>query len=132
MKYLLDSNILIYAFKGLGNVRQHMSNIKDIDFALAAPVLFELQVGCLKSNRADAQAPLLADAVKRFTFLPFDMACTQAAASVRAYLESQGTPIGPIDNMIAGTALAHDLTVVTRNTREFSQVPNLKVENWYD
>ena len=75
---------------------------------------------------------LLAAAVSAFPFLPFDLACAQAAAKVRAYLESQDTPIGPIDTMIAGTALAHDLTVVTRNVREFSHVPGLKVENWYE
>lgn len=132
MRYLLDTNILIYGFKGLGKVRERMSSTRDLDVHLAAPVLFELEVGCLKSSRSEVQAPLLADAIQRFTFLPFDTACAQAAARVRAYLEAQGTPIGPIDNMIAGTALAHDLTVVTRNVREFSRVPQLKVENWYD
>ena len=132
MKYLLDSNILIYAFKGLGQVRQRMSAHRDADFVLAACVFFELQVGSLKSNRPELQAPLLTDAVKRFVFLPFDMACAQAAAEVRAHLELQGTPIGPVDTMIAGIALAHNLTVVTRNVREFSRIPQLKVENWHE
>ncbi len=51
-------------------------------------------------------------------------------ARVRAYLETQGTPIGGNDLLIAAQALALDLTVVTANIREFSRVPNLKVENW--
>lgn len=132
MKYLLDSNIFIYAFKELGMVRSHMSQQLETDLALAAPVLYELQVGALKSIRGPLQVQLLAAAIREFPFLPFDLACAQAAAKVRAYLESQDTPIGPIDTMIAGTALAHDLTVVTRNVREFSHVPGLKVENWYE
>lgn len=132
MKYLLDSNILIYAFKGLGKVRQQLARFKDADFCLVAPVYFELQVGSLKSNRAEQQAPLLADAVKRFEFLPFDMPCALEAAKVRAYLESQGTPIGPVDTMIAGIALSNNLTVVTSNVREFERIAGLRVENWYD
>lgn len=132
MKYLLDSNIFIYAFKGLGNVRQQMSRFKDEDFCLVAPVYFELQVGSLKSNRAEQQAPLLADVVKRFEFLSFNMSSAQEAAKVRAHLELKGTPIGPVGTMIAGIALANNLTVVTRNTREFERVAGLRVENWYD
>ena len=54
------------------------------------------------------------------------------AARTRAHLEQAGTPIGPIDTLIAGIALAHDLTLVTRNTREFERVLGLKLENWYD
>ena len=49
---------------------------------------------------------------------------------MRAYLQRLGTPIGPIDTLIAGQALARDLTIVTRNTREFLRVPDLRVENW--
>jgi tRNA(fMet)-specific endonuclease VapC len=47
-------------------------------------------------------------------------------------LEARGLPIGPLDVLIAGTALAHGATLVTRNLREFSRVEGLKLENWYD
>ena len=68
----------------------------------------------------------------RFDVLPFDLAAAEQAATVRAQLEAQGTPIGPVDALIAGIALSRNLTVVTRNTREFGRVAGLNVENWYD
>lgn len=54
------------------------------------------------------------------------------AAGVRARLEGEGTPIGPLDTLIAGVALANQGTLVTRNTREYGRVPGLLLENWYD
>jgi tRNA(fMet)-specific endonuclease VapC len=61
---------------------------------------------------------------------PFETHDEQRAAEVRAYLQRLGTPISPIDTPVAGQALARDLTLVTRNTREFLRVPDLRVENW--
>ena len=54
------------------------------------------------------------------------------AATIRAKLETQGNPIGTIDGLIAGIALANNFTLVTRNVREFKHVDNLQLENWYD
>ena len=53
------------------------------------------------------------------------------AARIRATLEQRGEPIGPIDVLIAGTALAQTAVLVTRNVREFERVPGLQVEDWY-
>lgn len=55
----------------------------------------------------------------------------KAAAALRARLELEGTPIGPMDTLIAGTALAHRGVLVTRNVREFGRVAGLSVEDWY-
>ena len=132
MTLLLDSNILIYFFKNAGAVRSHLAQRKDIDIRLCTPVLWELLTGALKSQDSRSQIARL-DAVKsRFDVLPFDLPAAEQAAKVRAHLERQGTPIGPVDTMIAGIALSRDLTVVTRNIREFERVPGLRVENWYD
>jgi tRNA(fMet)-specific endonuclease VapC len=67
-----------------------------------------------------------------YEVLPLDYASAKAAGKLRHTLEAAGTPIGLVDQLIAGIALANDLTVVTRNTREFARVPGLRVENWYD
>ena len=64
--------------------------------------------------------------------IPFNRDEAAAAARIRAKLERAGTPLGPMDTLIAGTALAHRATLVTRNTGEFSRVEGLQVENWYD
>ena len=63
--------------------------------------------------------------------LPFGPEEARVTAQLRARLESQGTPIGPLDTLIAGTALAHGGVLVTRNLREFARVPGLALEDWY-
>jgi tRNA(fMet)-specific endonuclease VapC len=62
--------------------------------------------------------------------LPFDDPAAEEYARVRAHLANQGTPIGPNDLIIAATALANQLTLVTHNTAEFSRVPGLTLEDW--
>ena len=62
--------------------------------------------------------------------MPFDDVDARVAAEIRAVLRRAGTPIGPYDNLIAGQALARDLTLVTRNIREFERVQGLRLENW--
>ena len=74
-----------------------------------------------------AKIDLLTGALRR---LRFGVAAAEHAARVRAYLESQGTPIGPYDTLLAGHALSLSLIVVTANVKEFSRVPGLAVENW--
>ena len=64
--------------------------------------------------------------------LPFDAETARAAAELRKKLEDDGERIGPIDTLVAATALAQKGTLVTRNVREFSRVRGLRVENWYD
>ena len=93
---------------------------------------WELKVGALKSNAADAQLMKLNKVAMRFEMLNFNQQAADAAATIRAQLEKLGTPIGPIDIMIAGIALANQLALVTRNRREFSRVPDLLLVDWYD
>ena len=132
MAYLLDSNILIYFFKNSGAVRARVAQRKDIDIHLCTPVLWELLTGAYKSDYPSSQLSKLEVVKNRFQLLSFDQNSAERAAEARAYLEKKGTPIGNIDTLIAGIALANNLTLVTRNTREFERVPGLRVENWYD
>ena len=65
------------------------------------------------------------------TVLPFGPHEARTAAKIRATLEAAGTPIGPMDTLIAGAALAHGATLVSHNVREFSRVEGLRVEDWF-
>lgn len=132
MAYLLDTNILIYFFKNLGAVRLHMAQQQDTDIHLCTPVLWELLTGAHKSEHPATQLNKLAAVQQRFRVHAFDEASAGQAARARAQLERQGTPIGNIDTLIAGIALANQLTLVTRNTREFARVEGLRVENWFE
>lgn len=132
MAYLLDTNILIYFFKNQGAVRLHMAQQQDTDIHLCTPVLWELLTGAYKSEHPHTQLNKLAAVQQRFRVHAFDEASAEQAARARAQLERQGSPIGNIDTLIAGIALAHQLTLVTRNTREFERVEGLRVENWFE
>jgi len=132
MPYLLDTHILIYFFKDQGAVRQHMAQQPNTDIRLCTPVLWELLSGAYKSAHPNTQLLKLAAVQNRFQIHPFDAHSADLAARSRAQLETQGTPIGPIDTLIAGIALAHSLTLVTRNTREFGRVPGLQLANWFE
>jgi tRNA(fMet)-specific endonuclease VapC len=69
--------------------------------------------------------------VSRVNLVPFDCDSAVAAATIRAQLEQQGTPIGPLDVLIAGTALAFQATLVTHNVKEFSRESGLAIADWY-
>jgi len=130
--YLLDTNTLIYFFKQQGQVAAHLKNIAASQIAIPAVVLFELEYGVLRSTRPEQQRKGMDAALKVYQTLSFDGKAAKSAAWIKHTLEAAGTPIGHFDLLIAATALAHELTLVTRNTREFERVPGLRVENWFD
>jgi len=132
LKYLLDTDTLIYTFKRAGNCLARLSQQPDADLAVSCINLFELEFGMAKSNNRALMERYLREICKRYTVLEFDQAAARQAGLVRAHLQSLGTPIGPYDVQVAGVALSRQLTLVTRNTREFDRVPELRVENWYD
>ena len=129
--FALDTNTVIYYFKGIGGVAERLLAIPPHNVALPSIVVYELGRGVLssKSPKRREQFTTFLDA---FAILPLGRAEAAAAAQLRETLEQRGLPIGPLDVLIAGTALVHGATLVTRNLREFSRVEGLKVENWYD
>ncbi len=132
MSLLLDTNILIYAYRNQGRCRARLDAQAPDTVFLSAISALEMELGLAKSARPDAMQRFWQDALERHRLLAFDLEASRHAGRLRAHLETAGTPIGPYDLQIAGIALAHGLTVVTRNTREFARVPGLRVENWYD
>ena len=128
----LDTNTLIYYFKGLGEVATRLHATPPAEVAVPCVVLHELEVGLLKSDNPDKRRQQLYTLLNVVTLLPLGRGEARSAAQVRVQLERMGQPIGPLDALIAGTALHHGATLVTRNVREFARVDGLKVENWYE
>ena len=132
MTYVLDTNIVIYYFKGVGNVRRHFSQTSYEKLFIPSIVLYELNVGIAKSNLPDKRQMQLKQLLEYVSILPFTKKEAEHAAIVRAKLEMQGTPIGIVDGLIAGTTLTNNSTLITRNVREFKRIDSLRLENWYD
>jgi tRNA(fMet)-specific endonuclease VapC len=128
VKFLLDSNAVIALFKGNTGVVRQVMQLHAEEIGLSAIVLHELYFGASKSDRAEANLAR----IDRLEFERLDYTTHDAlvAGDLRAVLAAKGTPISPYDVLIAGQAFARDLTVVTHNTREFSRVPGLRVEDW--
>ena len=130
MRYMLDTNICIYAIKHrppevLAALRAHAAAGLGISSISVAERLF----GAAKSGSArNLQA--LAQFLEPLEIADFDRAAAQAYGPLRAQLEAAGTPIGPLDTQIAAHALALGVTLVSNNTREFNRIPGLLLDNW--
>ena len=131
MKYLLDTNTLIYYFKGLGNVKERLLVCQPSEIVFSSVVYYELQVGILKSTSPQKRIAQLAILKNQVSWVDFDEKSAEATAQIRVELERMGKPIGAYDVQIAGMAMANDLILVTHNTGEFGRVSGLKLEDWF-
>ena len=130
MTYLLDTNTCIAAMRKQQAALTAVLRTDPGELAVAVMTVAELWFGARKSEDP-ARGRAIADAfLAPFAWLPFDAEAAERYASTRFALQARGTPIGERDLIIAATALAHGLTVVTNNTREFARVPGLAVEDW--
>jgi tRNA(fMet)-specific endonuclease VapC len=128
VRYLLDTNVVIALLGSNPLVVERVRRLSRPDILLPAIVMHELYFGAYKGVRTNET--LRNYERLRFEVLSFTSDDGMRAAEIRALLQRRGTPIGPYDVLIAGQALARDLILVTRNTREFERVDGLRLENW--
>jgi tRNA(fMet)-specific endonuclease VapC len=131
--YLLDTNAWI-AYLRQNNARlvQRFLQVVPTDILLNSVVLAELFYGAHHGavSKLAANLALISRLQRHFSSVPFDDRAAADYGEIRAQLDAKGTPIGPNDLMVASIARIHGLTVVTHNTKEFSRVPGLKLEDW--
>lgn len=129
--FVLDTNILIYFFKGMGNVADRLLAHSPQEIGIPTVVIYELEVGIAKSESPQKRRQQLSDMLAATNVLPFTQTEAVQAAQIRADLERTGQPIGPYDVLIAATALAHNHLLVTHNTAEYGRISNLQIIDWY-
>ena len=131
MKYMLDTNICIYAMKNKPKtVAQAMHKNLSQGFCISTITLAELLHGVEKSVNVEKNKITLESFLDIVDIFLFDTKAAEEYGKICAYLQRQGTPIGIMDMLIAAHALSQNLTLVTNNVREFERVPNLQIENW--
>ena len=131
MTYLLDTNMCIaYLRQRASPVRARLAAQSPTAIALCSVVKAELYHGAHKSAQPEQGLARLATFFSAFASLPFDDRAAEVLGTLRAQLERQGASLGPYDLMIAAIAVVHDLTLVTHNTREFSRIEGLRIEDW--
>lgn len=131
MKYMLDTNICIYCIKKKPpEVINKFLQYDPEDICISSITYGELMHGVEKSQAVEKNRLALALFLSPIQILPFGAEASEAYGKIRADLERKGTPIGPMDMLIAGHAQSEGLVLVTNNTREFIRVSNLQVEDW--
>lgn len=129
--YILDTNTLIYFFKGMGDVATHLLQISPHAIGIPTIVIYELEVGIAKSNSPQKRLQQFREITSIVNIIPFTEEIARISAAIRVKLEKKGAPIGPLDILIAGTALANNAILVTHNIKEFKRIKKLKIEDWY-
>lgn len=131
MRYLLDTDTCIFIINFRpATVRRKLESQTIGDVAISTVTVSELAYGAAKSQHREKNRATLEKFLLPLEVLVYDAAAACSYGEIRAQLEKDGTPIGPMDLMIAAHALAAGLTVVTNNTKEFRRVPSLQVEDW--
>ena len=133
MRYMLDTNICIYAIKrGPREVIERLKEHNTSEICISSVTYAELIHGVEKSKAVDKNCIALTLLLTDIEILPFDISAAEGYGEIRTELERKGTPIGPLDMMIAGHARSLGYTVVTNNIKEFERIDGLRLENWVD
>lgn len=131
MEYLLDTNICIYIIKKKPEkVFNKFRNISFGSIGISSITLAELQYDVMKSSNPGKNQEALERFITPLQIFEFGFDQTLVYGQIRAELERKGTPIGPLDTLIASHAVSLDLILVTNNMREFKRIPDLQLENW--
>jgi tRNA(fMet)-specific endonuclease VapC len=128
--FILDTHTCIYALKQDENVIQQLLSTPREDVLVSVISEGELRTGAAKSASPVKTLHLVENFLRPLTLIEFKSDDAIAYAGVRAKLERAGTPIGPLDTLIASQAVGRKLTLVTNNEREFRRVPGLTIANW--
>jgi len=126
---LLDTNILIQCLQGKQPVSSRFIAAIPSEIAIPSVVAYELEYGTLKIGSAQRRK-ILSQMLEGLDEAPFDRQAAREAARIRIALERRGVVIGPLDLLIAGTAMSLGAILATNNTREFSRIKGLRIEDW--
>lgn len=126
---LLDTNVIVHCLKGREPAASKFLAASPSQVAIPSVVGYELEYGTLRIA-SPARRRILAGMLETLEEVPFDRAAARESARVRLDLERRGIVIGPLDLLIAGTALSRGATLATSNTREYSRIKGLRLEDW--
>lgn len=131
MKYLVDTCVISDFIKGEANTSNKIKDIPPNLIAISTISIMEIQYGiALTPRHRQVVEPVFMEILTSITTLNFNQGDALQAAKIRALLKQEGKPIGSYDFLLAGTAINNQLIFVTSNTKEFSRVPGLFLENW--
>lgn len=129
--YLIDTNIIIYRLKNLGNVNANFLKNKDNHMSLSVISYGELVFGAKKSKAVERNMETVNAIKSIFPLLEITSEIMNIFGEIKAYTQKIGKTIDDMDLLIAATAITNNFTLVTHNMKHFKNIPNLKVEDWF-
>ena len=131
MRYLIDTNIIIYRLKNLGKVNDNFLKNKDKDMAVSVISYGELVLGAKKSKFVDKNLRTVNLIKEIFPLVDVNCDAMDVFGEIKAFAQKSGMPIDDMDLLIASTAIANGFTLVTHNIKHFENIPNLKLVDWF-
>ena len=130
LRYMLDTDSVSFALRGLGNVSQRLLAHKPSEICMSSITLSELRYGA-ELRHSDKLNHLIEEFAQAIAVMPFDTSSAVQFGRTASDLTRKGLPIGNFDTLIAAHALSLHLILVTNNTKHFRNVPGLEIENWF-
>ncbi len=130
MKYLLDTNICIYWFKGDRNIKDRLSQIDFSQVFISEITIAELFYGAYRSSQKDANLKRVKDFMAEINTVWLDEYSLERFGKTKAELANNGNLIDDFDIMIASEALCNDCVLITNNVEHFKRIQGLTIENW--
>lgn len=131
MKYLLDTNICIHYLKGQFRLKEKIEQVGFHNCAISEITLAELIYGAEKSQQKEKNAKVVDDFADKISIIPV-IDSIRIYGKEKARLRLKGKIVGDLDLFIGATAIANQMVMVTRNTREFERLEGINIENWID
>ncbi len=128
--FLLDTDTIIYSLKGNDSVVRNLTAHQRDPLRISVISLMELYYGAYKSEKTTANLAKVRRIENAFDIISVDFSIAETFGMIKSQLEFQGTPLDDFDLVIAASALAHNLILVTNNEKHFQRVEGLELDNW--
>jgi tRNA(fMet)-specific endonuclease VapC len=130
MKFLLDTDTCIFWLRGNPNLHAHLTDVRPKELAISSITLAELRYGAAYSERPNANHQAIDDFIRPLNVIGLKAKAADVFGDMKADLRRKGLLIEDMDLLIAATAYAYELTLVTNNSSHFERIVGLRLENW--
>lgn len=131
MRFLIDTNIIIYSLKNAGNVNDNFLKYKDDEMSLSVISYGELVFGAKKSGSVEKNLKTVEYIKSIFSLVDVTPDVMDVFGELKAKIQKTGRIIDDMDLLIASTAIAENMILVTHNTKHFEKIPNLRIQDWF-
>ena len=131
MRFLIDTNIIIYSLKKAGNVNNNFLKYKDDEMSLSVISYGELVFGAKKSSSVEKNLKTVENIKSIFPLVDVTPDVMDVFGELKAKIQKTGRIIDDMDLLIASTAIAENMILVTHNTKHFEKIPNLQIQDWF-